>query len=161
MNHSQMLMLLLISHNYQNPFIPLLACYFDNFLLEQYGSDDVDVSRGLRLVVFSRFDGADIDPEIDALLIGQHDAAGMPPSDIFLYNNTGCQTTGFHDDAVWLQDRVKRPRQRQTSEETNQTTKRVVQVASSTTKQRTCRAYEKNFAKRRYEASLYENRESF
>ena len=50
-------------------------------------------------------------PDSGAPVIGHDDNAAMPPFYLLLSNQTGAQTSGFHYDLVFPQDRVKRPRQ--------------------------------------------------
>ena len=71
------------------------------FLILFAGTDDVHISRGCRLVVFSRFDGDDIDPEQDAIFIGCDESSSMPAQTLLLYNNTGNGTSGMHYDPVF------------------------------------------------------------
>ena len=80
------------------------------YFLDYYGKSGVDRSRGVRVIVFSRFDGEDINPEDSAIEISMNKSVAILPLDMFLYNTTGKQTTGYHYDPVFQIDRRKRPR---------------------------------------------------
>lgn len=72
--------------------------------------ENVEQTRGLRLIIFSKFDDDDITPDDLAIEIYANHLYSIPPLEIFLYNTTGKQTTGYHYDPVFLLDRRKRPR---------------------------------------------------
>ena len=70
----------------------------------------MEQTRGVRLIVFSRFDDDDISPDDLAIEIYTDPIYSIPPLEFFLYNTTGKQTTGYHYDPVFFLDRRKRPR---------------------------------------------------
>ena len=72
--------------------------------------EKVEQTRGLRLIIFSKFDDEHITPDDLAIEIYANHLYSIPPLEIFLYNTTGKQTTGYHYDPVFFLDRRKRPR---------------------------------------------------
>ena len=80
------------------------------YFLDNFGKTKVQQTRGIRLLVFSRFDDDDITPDDLVINIYADHLSSLPPLDIFLYNTTGKQTTGYQYDPVFFLDRRKRPR---------------------------------------------------
>ena len=80
------------------------------YFLDNFGKTKVQQTRGIRLLVFSRFDDDDITPDDLVIHIYADHLSSLPPLDIFLYNTTGKQTTGYQYDPVFFLDRRKRPR---------------------------------------------------
>ena len=72
--------------------------------------EKIEPNRGIRLIIFSKFDDDDITPDDLAIEIYANHLYSIPPLEIFLYNTTGKQTTGYHYDPVFLVDRRKRLR---------------------------------------------------
>lgn len=81
-----------------------------DFLLREYGRRNIDTSCGFEVIVYSRFDGDDVSPEEDLLVIHRSEHAINPPMRLRLYNNTGAATTGYHYDPVFLHTRNVRRR---------------------------------------------------
>ena len=71
------------------------------------------------------FDGEDIQPEEDALILCRSDDAMMPPVDLRLYNKTGTGTSGYHYDPVHM---------RQDGQRRGQAARRISEAASASEK---------------------------
>ena len=56
--------------------------------------------RGVRVIVYTRFDGSVVDPLEAALFFGRASDARIPAVDLYLYNNIGSSTQCFHYDHV-------------------------------------------------------------
>ena len=53
------------------------------YLLDYYGKSGVDRSRGVRVIVLSRFDNEDINPEDFAIEISMTQSVAIPPLEMF------------------------------------------------------------------------------
>ena len=58
-------------------------------LVSKYADNNMDISCGVSVTVFSRFDGDVINPENVMLIINRNDDANRPSFNLMLYNNTG------------------------------------------------------------------------
>ena len=55
--------------------------------------------------MFSRFDGADVDPFANSIDVVFHGGENIPPLDLLLYNTTGVSVTDLHYDPVVIRER--------------------------------------------------------
>lgn len=81
------------------------------YLVFEFGQGEMDTSCGFSITVYSRFDGVDINPGEDVLLINRSEEASRQPFGLLLYNDTGMAATGYHYDPAFRQDRNTRRRQ--------------------------------------------------